>query len=301
MIYTVTLNPAIDLVVRLDGPLQADAVNRAAGEEYVLGGKGINVSGVLAELGCPSVALGFVAGATGVWLEQGLAARGLRTDFIRLPAGMTRINLKLKDGRETEINGAGPTVPPEAVEALLRKLDALQSGDVLVLAGSLPAGLPADTYETMLARLEGRGVQTVVDASGPLLEQALRSRPFLIKPNREELAQAVGRAVNTEAETEQAARELQARGARNVLVSCGGDGALLLEESGAVHCAAAPRGIVVNSVGAGDSMLAGFVAGWLQSGSFTSALRLGIACGSATAFSLGLAGRSQIDALLAQI
>ena len=259
------------------------------------------MSGVLAELGCPSVALGFVAGATGVWLEQGLAARGLRTDFIRLPAGMTRINLKLKDGRETEINGAGPTVPPEAVEALLRKLDALQSGDVLVLAGSLPAGLPADTYETMLARLEGRGVQTVVDASGALLEQALRCRPFLIKPNREELAQAVGRAVNTEAETEQAARELQARGARNVLVSCGGDGALLLEESGAVHCAAAPRGTVVNSVGAGDSMLAGFVAGWLQSGSFPSALRLGIACGSATAFSLGLAGRSQIDALLAQI
>ena len=288
-------------MVRLDGPLQADAVNRAAGEEYVLGGKGVNVSGVLAELGCPSVALGFVAGATGVWLEQGLAARGLRTDFIHLPAGMTRINLKLKDGRETEINGAGPTVPPEAVEALLRKLDALQSGDVLVLAGSLPAGLPADTYETMLARLEGRGVQTVVDASGPLLEQALRCRPFLCKPNREELAQAVGRAVNTEAETEQAARELQARGARNVLVSCGGDGALLLEESGAVHCAAAPRGTVVNSVGAGDSMLAGFVAGWLQSGSFASALRLGIACGSATAFSLGLAGRSQIDALLAQI
>ena len=129
MIYTVTLNPAIDLVVRLDGPLQAGTVNRAAGEEYVLGGKGVNVSGVLAELGCPSVALGFVAGATGVWLEQGLAARGLRTDFIRLPAGMTRINLKLKDGRETEINGAGPTVPPEAVEALLRKLDALQSAD----------------------------------------------------------------------------------------------------------------------------------------------------------------------------
>ena len=142
MIYTVTLNPAIDLVVRLDGPLQAGTVNRAAGEEYVLGGKGVNVSGVLAELGCPSVALGFVAGATGVWLEQGLAARGLRTDFIRLPAGMTRINLKLKDGRETEINGAGPTVPPEALDALLRKLDALQSGDVLVLAGSLPAGFP---------------------------------------------------------------------------------------------------------------------------------------------------------------
>ena len=184
MIYTVTLNPAIDLVVRLDGPLQAGTVNRAAGEEYVLGGKGVNVSGVLAELGCPSVALGFVAGATGVWLEQGLAARGLRTDFIRLPAGMTRINLKLKDGRETEINGAGPTVPPEAVEALLRKLDALQSGDVLVLAGSLPAGLPADTYGTMLALLEGRGVQAVVDASGALLEQALRCRPFLIKPNR---------------------------------------------------------------------------------------------------------------------
>ena len=301
MIYTVTLNPAIDLVVRLDGPLQADAVNRAAGEEYVLGGKGINVSGVLAELGCPSVALGFVAGETGAWLERGLAARGLRTDFIRLPAGMTRINLKLKDGRETEINGAGPTIPPEAMDALLQQLDALQPGDVLVLAGSLPAGLPADTYGTMLALLEGRGVQAVVDASGALLEQALRCRPFLIKPNREELAQAVGRAVNTEAETEQAARELQARGARNVLVSCGGDGALLLDETGTVCRVGAPRGTVVNSVGAGDSMLAGFVAGWLQSGSYRQALRLGTACGSATAFCVGLAERSHIDRLLAQL
>lgn len=301
MIYTVTLNPAIDLVVRLDGPLQADAVNRAAGEEYVLGGKGINVSGVLAELGCPSVALGFVAGETGAWLERGLAARGLRTDFIHLPAGMTRINLKLKDGQETEINGAGPTVPPESMEALLRQLDALQPGDVLVLAGSLPAGLSADTYETMLARLEGRGVQAVVDAAGPLLHKVLRYRPFLIKPNQQELAQTVGRPLTTEAQIEQAARELQGRGARNVLVSRAGDGALLLDENGTVSCVGAPRGTVVNSVGAGDSMLAGFVAGWLQSSSYRDALRLGTACGSATAFCVGLAARSDIDRLLTQL
>lgn len=301
MIYTVTLNPAIDLVVRLDGPLQADAVNRAAGQEYVLGGKGINVSGVLAELGCPSVALGFVAGETGAWLERGLAARGLRTDFIRLPGGMTRINLKLKDGRETEINGTGPTVPPEAMDALLRQLDALQPGDVLVLAGSLPAGLSADTYETMLARLEGRGVQAVVDAAGPLLAKVLRYRPFLIKPNQQELAQTVGRPLEDEAQIEQAARELQGRGARNVLVSRAGDGALLLDENGAVCRVGAPRGTVVNSVGAGDSMLAGFVAGWLQSGSYGQALRLGTACGSATAFCVGLAERSDIDRLLAQL
>lgn len=301
MIYTVTLNPAIDYVVRLDRPLQMDAVNRAAGEDYVLGGKGINVSAVLAELGCPSVALGFVAGATGAWLEQGLAARGLRTDFVHLPGGMTRINLKLKDGRETEINGLGPAVPPEAMEALLQKLDALAPGDLLVLAGSLPAGLDTGTYGAILGRLAGRGVQAAVDAAGPLLAQALPHRPFLIKPNRQELAQAVGRPLEGDAQLEQAARELQARGARNVLVSLAGDGALLLDETGAVHRTGAPGGTVVNSVGAGDSMLAGFVAGWLQSGSYGQALRLGTACGSATAFCLGLAHRGDIQRLLAQL
>ena len=294
MIYTVTLNPAIDYVVRLATPMQAGAVNRAAGEDYVLGGKGINVSGVLAELGCPSVALGFVAGQTGVWLEAGLRAQGLQTDFVHLAQGMTRINVKVKDGQETELNGIGPVIPDEAMQAL-------QSQDVLVLAGSVPASLPGNTYEVLLSGLRNKQVRTVVDASGALLAKVLPLTPFLIKPNREELAELVGRVLPDEEAVAQAARELQQQGARNVLVSMAGDGALLLDETGALHRSAAPQGKVVNSVGAGDSMLAGFVAGFLQTDSYQEALRLGTACGSATAFSLGLARKAQIDALLAQL
>lgn len=301
MIYTVTFNPAIDYVVRLAEPLQAGTVNRAAGEDCVLGGKGINVSGVLAQLGCPSVALGFVAGETGAWLERGLAAQGLQTDFIHLPEGMTRINVKIKADQETELNGAGPAIPPQDMEALYARLDVLSKGDILVLAGSIPASLPADTYEQILRRLQGRGVDTVADASGPLLAKVLPYGPFLIKPNHHELAELAGRELHGDGEIETAARELQAQGARNVLVSMAGDGALLLDETGAVHRIGTPRGTVVNSVGAGDSMLAGFVAGYLQSGSYENALRLGTACGSATAFSLGLAVRDDILHLLEQL
>lgn len=301
MIYTVTFNPAIDYVVRLNAPLQTGAVNRAAGEDCVLGGKGINVSGVLAELDCPSVALGFVAGETGAWLERGLAAQGLHTEFIHLPSGMTRINVKIKAGQETELNGAGPAISPEGMAALYRKLDGLVQDDILVLAGSIPASLPADTYEKILARLQGRGVRAVVDAAGQLLIKVLPYRPFLIKPNHHELAEIVGHPLATEAEITAAARQLQNQGASNVLVSMAGDGALLLDETGAVHRIGAPRGTVINSVGAGDSMLAGFVAGYLQSGSYETALRLGTACGSATAFSLGLATRRDIDRLLAEL
>lgn len=301
MIYTVTFNPAIDYVVRLDTPLQAGTVNRAAGEDCVLGGKGINVSGILAQLDCPSVALGFVAGETGAWLERGLAAQGLQTDFIHLASGMTRINVKIKAGQETELNGAGPAIPPQAMEALQQKLDALRPGDILVLAGSIPSSLPVDTYERVLERLQGHGVRAVVDASGRLLANVLPYEPFLIKPNHHELAEIVGRALHGDEEIAAAAHELQEQGARNVLVSMAGDGALLLDETGAVHRIGTPKGTVINSVGAGDSMLAGFLAGYLQSGSYQDALRLGTACGSATAFSLGLASRKEIDHLLEQL
>lgn len=301
MIYTVTFNPAIDYVVRLDTPLQTGMVNRAAGEDCVLGGKGINVSGILAQLDCPSVALGFVAGETGAWLERGLAAQGLQTDFIHLASGMTRINVKIKAGQETELNGAGPAIPPQAMEALQQKLDALRPGDILVLAGSIPSSLPSDTYERVLKRLQGHGVRAVVDASGRLLANVLPYEPFLIKPNHHELAEIVGRALHGDEEIAAAAHELQEQGARNVLVSMAGDGALLLDETGAVHRIGTPKGTVINSVGAGDSMLAGFLAGYLQSGSYQDALRLGTACGSATAFSLGLASRKEIDLLLEQL
>ena len=301
MIYTVTFNPAIDYVVRLDKALEVGEVNRAAGEDCVLGGKGINVSGVLHELGCESVALGFVAGETGAWLERGLAAQGLRTDFIHLDHGMTRINVKIKAGEETELNGAGPAIPASALHALEEKLDALTESDVLILAGSIPSSMPQDTYERLLARLDGKGVRCVVDATRALLANVLPYHPFLIKPNNHELGELVGRVLTGDEEITAAARALQTQGARNVLVSMAGDGALLVDETGAVHRIGCPKGRVVNSVGAGDSMVAGFVAGYLQTGRYDDALRLGTACGSATAFSLGLAQKSEIDALLAAL
>ena len=301
MIYTVTFNPAIDYVVRLDAPLEVGEVNRAGGEDCVLGGKGINVSGVLAQLGCPSVALGFVAGETGAWLERGLEKQGLETDFVHLENGMTRINVKIKAGQETELNGAGPDIPESAVRKLEEQLDALNENDILILAGSIPRSLPQDTYERLLARLQGKGVRAVVDATRDLLVNVLQYRPFLIKPNNHELGEIVGRELKTDAEIIAAARTLQEKGARNVLVSMAGDGALLVDENGKVHRIGCPKGKVVNSVGAGDSMVAGFVAGWMQTGSYDMALRLGTACGSATAFSLGLATREKIEELLKQI
>ena len=301
MIYTVTFNPAIDYVVRLDAPLEVGEVNRADGEDCVLGGKGINVSGVLEQLDCPSVALGFVAGETGAWLERGLAKQGLETDFIHLEQGMTRINVKIKAGQETELNGAGPDIPESAMQQLEEQLDALGEGDILILAGSIPRSLPQDTYERLLARLQGKGVRAVVDATRDLLVNVLQYRPFLIKPNDHELGEIVGKVLQTDAEIIAAARTLQEKGARNVLVSMAGDGALLVDETGKVHRIGCPKGKVVNSVGAGDSMVAGFVAGWMQTGSYDMALRLGTACGSATAFSLGLATREKIEELLKQI
>ena len=301
MIYTVTFNPAIDYVVRLDTPLEVGTVNRAKGEDCVLGGKGINVSGVLAQLGCQSVALGFVAGETGAWLERGLAAQGLRTDFVHLENGMTRINVKIKAGQETELNGAGPDIPADAMHRLEEQLDRLTEEDVLILAGSIPQSLPQDTYEKLLARLEGHGVRTVVDATRDLLVNVLPYHPFLIKPNNHELGEILGMELTTDEEIIAAARTLQQKGARNVLVSMAGDGALLLDETGTVHRMGCPKGKVVNSVGAGDSMVAGFVAGWQSTGDYLHALRLGTACGSATAFSLGLATREKIDELLKQL
>ena len=219
MIYTVTFNPAIDYVVRTDGPFVPGQVNRSAQEDYQFGGKGINVSLMLARLDCPSVALGFVAGATGSWLEQGLQAQGLHSDWIHLPGGMTRINVKIKAQTESELNGRGPDITPEAMEQLYAKLDALREGDILVLAGSLPGGLPSDTYRRILDRLAGRGIRAAVDTAGEALAAVLPARPFLIKPNHCELTALAGRPLTTQTEIEAAARDLQQQGARNVLVS----------------------------------------------------------------------------------
>lgn len=297
MIYTVTFNPAIDYVVRLDAPLEVGQVNRACGEDCVLGGKGINVSGVLAQLGCPSVALGFVAGETGAWLERGLAAQGLHTDFVHLENGMTRINVKIKAGQETELNGAGPDIPDEALHQLEEKLDGLTENDVLILAGSIPASLPQDVYERLLARLDGRGVRCVVDATRALLVNVLPYHPFLIKPNLEELCQLFqAEGPLTPLEAKEYAKELQRMGARNVVVSLGEKGALLLEESGRCLGCRSPRGQAVSTVGAGDSLVAGFLYGCQLHGTLEGGLKWGVAAGAATAFQEGIATGSQVKA-----
>ena len=297
MIYTVTFNPAIDYVVRLDAPLEVGEVNRARGEDCVLGGKGVNVSGVLAELGCKSVALGFVAGETGAWLERGLAKQGIDTDFIHLEAGMTRINVKIKAGQETELNGAGPNIPESAMQQLEAKLDALQEGDILILAGSIPASLAQDTYERLLARLQGKGVRAVVDATRDLLCHVLKYQPFLIKPNHIELGEIFDRTLHTDEEIRECASLLQQRGARNVLVSMAGKGAVLLAEDGSVYESPAPKGKLINAVGAGDSMVAGFTAGYMQKGSYEHAFKMGVSTGSASAFSENFATKEEVEAI----
>lgn len=297
MVYTVTFNPALDYVVRMDGFRPGD-INRTESEQIKSGGKGINVSTVLSRLGVENTALGFLAGFTGQALEEDLQKSGLQTDFIWLPEGLTRINVKIKAGQETEINGRGPAVPAAALDALFRKLDRLQSGDVLDLSGSIPASLPDNVYQQILCRLEGRGILTVVDAAGELLCAALPYRPFLIKPNRRELGEIFGRTLAADSEIAACARTLQERGARNVLVSMAGDGSLLLDERGACRRLGVPEGTVRNSVGAGDSMVAGFLAGWLKTGDYGTAHRMGAAAGSATAFSDALATRAEVLALL---
>ena len=297
MVYTVTFNPALDYVVRVDG-FRVGEVNRTSREEIQLGGKGINVSAVLSHLGVDNVALGFLAGFTGQALEEELRREGIRTDFIWLDQGLTRINVKIKAEQESEINGQGPNIDAAALDQLFRKLDKLKQDDVLIVSGSVPSTLPGDIYEQILARLEGRGIHFVVDATRDLLCNVLPYHPFLIKPNNIELGEIFGRTLNTDEEIRECAALLQQRGARNVLVSMAGDGSLLVDETGGCHRLGVPKGQVRNSVGAGDSMVAGFVAGWLKTGDYAYAQRLGAAAGSATAFSVGLATGDQIMALL---
>ena len=297
MIYTVTFNPALDYVVWMD-TLRPGEINRTQNEAIQYGGKGINVSTVLTALGVDNVALGFLAGFTGRALEEGLRSQGIRSDFIWLPEGLTRINVKVKGGKETEINGRGPTVDAAALRALQDKLDRLVAGDILVISGSVPAALSHDVYEQILARLEDRGIQFVVDTTRDLLCSALPYHPFLIKPNNLELGEIFGKTPTTDTEIRHCAAQLQEKGARNVLVSMAGDGSLLLDERGGCYRLGVPKGTVRNSVGAGDSMVAGFLAGWLEKGDYAYAQRLGAAAGSATAFSDGLATREAVMTLL---
>lgn len=299
MVYTVTFNPAIDYVVHAD-EMTVGSVNRAKSEKIYFGGKGINVSIVLKELGIPSKALGFVAGFTGAAIEQGIAEKGIETDFVHLDNGFSRINVKIKSGSETDVNGQGPAIDNRALDELFQKLDNLSDGDTIVLAGSIPDSMPSDSYEKILEHLSGKKIRTVVDATKNLLMNVLKYKPFLIKPNNHELGEMFGVELKTNEEIEEYARRLKDMGARNVLVSMAGDGALLLDENGATHTCGVCKGTVKNSVGAGDSMVAGFIAG-SEKGDYEYALKLGTAAGGATAFSDGLAQREEIFRLLGQL
>lgn len=300
MIYTVTFNPAVDYVVELVS-FNIGEINRTTREYMNLGGKGVNVSRVLTNLEVPNVALGFVAGFTGDALRNGLERMGVKTDFISLEKGNTRINVNIKGVEETDINARGPEIPNSAIEELFKKLDNLQSGDTLVLAGSIPTSLPNDMYERIMERLYGKGIRFVVDATRDLLVKSLKYEPFLIKPNNHELGEIFGLELTTDNEIIYYARELKKQGAKNVLISMAGDGAILVDENDVAHKIGTPKGKVKNSVGAGDSMVAGFCAGYLEKGDYKYALRMGTAAGSASAFSESLATKQEVIDLLNKI
>lgn len=300
MIYTVTFNPALDYIMRVP-ELIPDAVNRTDSESVFYGGKGINVSIVLSHLGVENIALGFIAGFTGNEIEQGVKRHGVQTDFIHLPEGLSRINVKIKSSvkkEETEVNAQGPKIPKECQEALFSKLERLTKEDTLILAGSIPGTLPEDSYEQIMKQISGKGVRVVVDATKELLKNVLQYHPFLIKPNNHELGELFGKELKTDEEIIHYAKELQKQGAVNVLVSMAGDGSILITEHGDVHKMGVAKGKVKNSVGAGDSMVAGFVAGYLERGDYVYALKLGTAAGGATAFSDDLASGEYIKEIL---
>lgn len=294
MVYTVTLNPSLDYIVTVD-EFQLGMTNRTSSELMLPGGKGINVSIVLQNLGIENTALGFLAGFTGNQIEKMLQERKIKSDFIRISEGMSRINLKLKNIDGTEINGAGPKIGAEDLEQLMKQIEHLQPKDVLVLAGSIPSSISPDIYQKILKRLEKKEILTVVDATGDLLKNVLSYRPFLVKPNQHELGDLYGVVLSEKEEVIPYAKKLQEAGARNVLVSMGGKGAVLAAEDGNVYEAAAPKGELKNSVGAGDSMVAGFLSGWLKAQSYEEAFRYGVGAGSASAFSDQLATEEEIE------
>ena len=288
MIYTVTFNPSLDYIVSVND-FQLGLTNRTDSELILPGGKGINVSTILMNLGIDSTAFGFAAGFTGEEIIREVEAMGIRSDFIKIDSGISRINLKLKN-----IDGSGPEISEEKIEELLRKLDILGEGDILVLAGSIPASMPADMYSTIMERLQHKNVTFIVDATKDLLINVLKYKPFLIKPNNHELGELFDVKLTTREEVIPYGKKLQKQGARNVLISMAGEGAVLVAEDGSVYEAPAPKGTLVNAVGAGDSMVAGFTAGWIEKKDYRHAFYMGVSAGSASAFSEYLATKEEI-------
>lgn len=299
MICTVTFNPSLDYIVRVDD-MRLGVINRTSYEQLLPGGKGINVSIVLGNLGHESRALGFSAGVTGVALEALLAASGVNADLVHVDEGFTRINAKVKSAEETELNGQGPKISEANVAELFSKLDVLGEGDTLVVSGSVPNTLPSDMYERIMERLDGRGVRIVVDAERDLLTRVLPYGPFLVKPNNHELGDIFGVTLKTRDEVVPYARKMQEMGAANVLVSMAGEGGVLVAADGQVYQSPAAKGTVVNSVGAGDSCVAGFLAGLMETGSYETAFRMGLSAGSASAFSDHLATRAEVEDLMSR-
>ena len=300
MIYTVTFNPSLDYIVSVEN-FQLGLTNRTSSELMLPGGKGVNVSTVLMNLGIENTALGFVAGFVGDEIIRRLEEMGVQNGFIRIEEGVSRINLKLKSIDGTELNGQGPVISPEHVEELMKQLDRLGEGDVLFLSGSIPSSMPDDAYQKIMERLDGRGVQIVVDATKDLLLNVLEYHPFLIKPNNHELGELFGVELKTREEVIPYAKKLQEKGAVNVLVSMAGEGAVLIDANEDVHMAPAPKGTLVNGVGAGDSMVAGFMAGWLEKQDYEHAFCMGVSAGSASAFSEHLATKAEIEAVYQQV
>lgn len=297
MIYTVTFNPALDYTMKVNN-LQTGEINRADNEQMNYGGKGINVSAILSRLKTENKALGFIAGFSGDKLAEMLNADGINNDFVKLNNGFTRINVKIKSDNETDINANGPDIHKEDLEKLFKKLDALKQGDYLVLAGSIPKSLPDNIYENILERLKNRNIKFVIDATGDLLLNVLPYKPFLIKPNHHELGELFDVKIKEYDDIVKYSKLLQEKGAENVLVSCGKKGAVLLDSQGITYRIGNVPGKIVSSVGCGDSMVAGFVAGYIEKGDYAYALKLGAACGNATAFSQSLATKEEIDAML---
>lgn len=300
MIYTVTFNPALDYVMIID-EFKSGNVNRCENEFLNPGGKGINVSTMLSELGEENVALGFIAGFTGRELVNKLNERNIKTNFIELKEGLTRINVKIKGNIESEINAKGPNIDKEDLQKLLNQIDTLKDDDILVLAGSIPSSIDDDIYEQIMKRLSEKNVHVVVDATKDLLKNVLKYKPFLIKPNHHELAEFFDVKINSDEEIVEYAKKLQEMGAENVLVSMAADGAILVTKENEVIKTNTPKGKVVNSVGAGDSMVAGFIYGYLKNKDYKEALRFGSAAGSASAFSESIATKEKVEKLLKEL